>query len=194
MHLALHKLRDRNATRRPAACAGRGRRPRRLEPAALGQRGHAQRYSRRDGRGSDRVRSCRRAHLEGAAGRRALYRGLERAGAALPRPAGHGLCARGHELHLPHSARLRAGGSAGGQRTAAQSAGGAVRIARRGLHFTLRGSDTHRAETMAIRVHVDLGLRRGRAHGHEFAPRPDRFDRARIAHRADGGLVDLLAL
>src|SRR5437773_10399212 len=47
---------------------------------------------------------------------------------------------------------------------------------------------------MAIPVHVDLIFRRCGADGYEFAPRPNRFARNRIADRAGRGFVDLLAL
>ncbi len=47
---------------------------------------------------------------------------------------------------------------------------------------------------MAIRVRLDLIVRRRGVDGDKFATRPDRFAGGRIIDRACGGFVDLLAL
>ncbi len=47
---------------------------------------------------------------------------------------------------------------------------------------------------MAIRVHVDLIVRRRGANGDKFATRPDRFALGRFVDRARGRFLDLFAL
>ena len=47
---------------------------------------------------------------------------------------------------------------------------------------------------MAIRLHVDPGIRRGGVDGHELATQPDRFSRNRAIDRAGRGLLDFLSL